>query len=275
MSPQNKQQNENIQTKQNNYTHSLVAGGFSGFGAGLACFWFEGLKKRAQSNQPSPNFFKLGPRLWLRESFRGALSSALTNTPTSVAQQVSAHFFEAQNITHTLAGKTISMAFSGALGGISSTVIGNIVLEQQLKKISPKEALINLNAQGSTRIFKGLIPTMGRESVFGWCYLDAMPRAGNYATTHWGPYYSLPAQIGVGIWGSLVSHPLDTVATCMQQFNCNIVSATKKLWQEDGVRSFYKGAGWRIGVFVTGSLANKELKSLALDTLEQHSGPDY
>lgn len=272
MSPHNKLQNEETKTKQSNYTHSLIAAGVSGFGAGLGGFFFEGMKKRAQSNQPTPNFFKLGPRLWLQESFRGIWSAALTNTPASVAQQVSAHFFEAQNMTHTLAGKTISMAFSGALGGIPAAMIGNIVLEQQLKKIGPKEAFIKLSTQGSTRILKGLIPTMARESVFGWCYLDAMPRAGDYATTHWGSCYSLPTQILVGISGSLVSHPFDTVATCMQQFNCSTIPAVKKLWQENGLRSFYKGASWRMGVFITGSMINKELKALTLDTLEEHHG---
>ncbi len=250
---------------------SLIAAGVSGFFAGYAGFPFESIKKRLQSNQALPSAHNMGLRIWLRESFRGVGSYALTNIPASVAQQMTNHYFEEQTtISHTLAGKTIQVVISGAVGGIPATIIGNTLLEQQLKQIKPTQALVNLVKEGGVmRPLRGVVMTMVRESMFGFCYLKAMDDAGQYATKHWGPSYALPAQVTVGITGSLLSHPFDTIATTMQRYNYASVSeAAQHLWRQNKSMAFFKGGLARVGLFTSTMWVINRTKQAVLEQFE-------
>ena len=250
-------------------THAFIAGGASALAAGYSCFIFEGIKKRLQSNQPLPNLMKSGPKIWLKESFRGSTSFAWSSIPSTVIQQMTSNYCKEQNLSHTLSGKTIEAIFAGALGGFPATIIGNLLLEQQLKKTGPKEAFFNLLTQGNTRIFRGLTLVMTREAMFGFCYLKGMQDAGNYASTHYGASYVLPAQLCVGILGSLASHPADTIATTMQQYNYSrISSATEHLWKENKAKAFFKGGAARIGLFSMAMLVIGDVQEKVLSTLE-------
>ena len=248
--------------------NSMIAAGASGFSAGYVGFFFEGIKKRLQSNQSIPNPMKLGLNVWARESFRGAGSFAVSCIPASMLQQMASHYFEKQNTTNTYLGKISEAVVSGALGGIPSAVIGNVLLEQQLKKVGPKEAFSSLLPQGVSRAFRGVSPLMAKESIFGLCYLKAMDDAADYASKHFGSSYAIPAQVTVGILGSLASHPFDTMATVMQQFNSSAVDASKRLWQEGGIKSFYKGGAARIGLFSSTMIVINKTKAAVLEQLE-------
>lgn len=263
--------NSSSKNAHHNHTHSLVAAGVSGFFAGYAGFPFEGLKKRLQSNQSLPNVYQMGIRLWFKESFRGVGSYAFSNIPASVAQQMTNHYFEQQTtLSDTFVGKTIQVIFSGAVGGIPATLIGNTLLEQQLKKITTKEAFFNLiNEHGYTRLFRGASMTMVREAMFGFCYLKAMDDASQYATSQWGSAYALPAQMSVGVCGSLLSHPFDTIATTMQRYNYrSIYQASEYLWNQNKMTAFYKGGLARVGLFTSTMWVINKSKQMVLEQLE-------
>jgi len=250
------------------YQNSMIAAGGSGFSAGYAGFFFEGIKKRLQSNQSIPNPMKLGINVWARESFRGAGSFAVSCIPASMLQQMASHYFEKQNTSNTYLGKIGEAVFSGALGGIPSAAIGNVLLKQQMGGIGPKEALSELLPQGVSRVFRGTLPLMVKESIFGLCYLKVMDDAADYASKHFGESYVIPAQVTVGILGSLASHPFDTMATVMQQFNSNALDASKRLWQEGGIKSFYKGGAARIGLFSSTMVVINKTKAAILEQLD-------
>lgn len=257
-------------TRHHTQAQSLVAAGVSGFFAGYAGFPFESVKKRLQSNQPLPNA-NMGIRLWFKESFRGVGSYALTNIPASVVQQMTNHYFEEQTtISHTLAGKTIQVVIAGGVGGVPATIIGNTLLEQQLKKIKPTEALSNLLKEGGyTRLLRGASMTMVREAMFGFCYLKAMDDASQYASSHWGPAYAIPAQVTVGVVGSLLSHPFDTIATTMQRYNyTGVREAAEHLWRQNKSSAFFKGAMARVGLFTSTMWVINKTKQTVLEQFE-------
>lgn len=267
MSPNNEQKNQSTE----NYGNSLIAAGASGLAGAYASFFFEGMKKRLQSNQALPQFnLSLFP--WIKESFRGSSSFACSLVPTSIIQQMTHHYFSNQNSSNEIA-ETI---FSGALGGFASTMVENIVLQQQLKKCGPKEACSDLLSQGKTRLFRGLPLIMSREAFFGFSYLQGAKQAAHYATTNYGPEYALPAKLMVGALGSLVSHPFDTVATTMQHRGYSkSKEAVKHLWRENGVKAFYKGGFARIGLFTTAMLTIDEVQSTVLNELNGKSTPKF
>ena len=255
--------------KHTSHMHSLVAGGISGGAAGYAGFYFEGLKKRLQSDQRIPNRTSLSLNTWVKESFRGAGTYALCNIPATVVQKMASNFLNKQLVSNTAIGQAATAIISGGLGGIPAAFLGNILLEQQLKSIGPVEAFSNLMTHGISRLFRGVSLVMIREAMFGFCYLKGVNEAGNYASTHFGPMFSLPAQLAVGALGSLASHPFDTVATTMQRYDYkNIKDAGTYLWKENGVKAFYKGGAARIGLFTTTMLTLNKVQQSVLDVLD-------
>ena len=65
----------------------------------------------------------------------------------------------------------------------------------------------------------------------------------------WAPHYHL-ATSGGGVLASVLSHPMDTIKTCMQgdihgENYGSIVQTGSKLYKEGGVGAFYRGVGWR------------------------------
>ena len=257
-----------------NYVHTLVAAGISGGCGAYASFFFEGAKKRLQSNQKLPNLKNIGPYIWLKESFRGSSGFAGSLIPTSIIQQMTSHYFEEKKLSYTLMGRTIEIVCSGGLGGIFSTMVENLVLEQQMTKTGPKDAFFNLLKQGNTRIFRGLPLVMSREAIFGFCYLKGADEASNYAATNFVAYYAIPAQLAVGAIGSLISHPFDTTATTMQRYGFNsMLTSAKHLWNENKVKSFYKGGAMRIGLFTTAMLTIKNTQEITMRALEDEHQP--
>lgn len=230
---------------------SAMAAGTSGFVGAYASFFFEGIKKRLQSNQKIPAVNTLGLNGWLKESFRGSSGFAASLVPTSIIQQMLSYHFK-NNPPQSEFLKTTEPLLSGAVGGIASTFAENVILTQQMKKIGPADAISSMYAEGYFRIFRGLPMIMCREGVFGFCYLKAANEASNYATQNYGPAFSWPAKLLVGIAGSLASHPFDTTATTMQRNGySNILDAVNHLRNENGWRAFYKGGGARVALFTT------------------------
>jgi len=261
---------QNTSNKDTSHLNSLVAAGTSGLAGAYASFFFEGTKKRLQSNQSLPNPMKSGAKIWFKESFRGSGSFAGSLVPTSIIQRMTSHYFEEKNLSNTFAGKAAETISSGALGGLASTVVENMVLEQQLKKVGPKDAFMSLIGQGYTRIYRGLPVIMAREAIFGVCYLKGADEAGKYATANFGAAYDIPARLTVGVLGSLASHPLDTIATTMQhQGYANVSDAVAHLRKENGIKAFYKGGAARIGLFTTAMLVISKTNEVVSDKLNE------
>ena len=96
---------QDTKNKSTNYVNSLIAAGTSGAAGAYASFFFEGTKKRLQSNQSLPNPIKLGGKIWFKESFRGSGSFAGSLVPTSIIQRMTSHYFEEKNLSNTFAGE--------------------------------------------------------------------------------------------------------------------------------------------------------------------------
>lgn len=252
------------------YAQKLGIAAAGGQSAALTAFLFEGTKKRIQSGQSLPSLSKLGPLGWVRESFRGVSSFSGSLVPTCMLQTTVEYQLKQRNLTDTQAGKVAENLISGAAGGFASTLVENIILSQQLNKTGPAAAIKNLLAEGPTRPFRGLPLIAGREAVFGFCYMKGATEAGNYAANHYGEAYVMPAKLAVGIAGSIVSQPFDTMATTMQTNGYrNSSSAVKHLWQEKGSRAFFSGGLARVGLFTTAMLTIEKVTQAGIDQCEK------
>ena len=262
--------NTSEQTVSNHqYINVLIAGGVSGFTGAFTTFFFAAGKKRRQSGQAFPSISELGPRKWVRETFRGSIGNSVLLTPTAVIQQLSDQYWKQQGSANP-SNQIAATLFSGAVGGVASTVVENMLLQQQIKKASASQALISLYEQSPTRIFRGMQMIMLREAIFGWCYLSGVVQAGNYAAEHYGARYRMPVQILVGMMGALVSHPFDTTATTMQQHGYTKTRhAVQHLLREpNAIKAFYKGGLMRMGLFTTGIIVVSNTRQAVMNQLQ-------
>src|SRR3990167_9608879 len=152
------------------YQNTFIASSISGFCGAYSAFFFEATKKRLQSNQHLPSLSSMGLYRWSRETFRGSISFSLCMTPTMVVQQLLDTYFK-NNFTQSSLVSNVSALFSGALGGVVSTLVENILLFQQLTKKNGRDAFFILMNESRFRLFRGLWLIMFREAIFGFCYL--------------------------------------------------------------------------------------------------------
>jgi solute carrier family 25 (mitochondrial citrate transporter), member 1 len=147
---------------------------------------------------------------------------------------------------------------SAALGGVSGAFFASpvelVMIQQQINggtSVGTFMTILNRN-----KIFRGLLPTIARDSIYVTGMLGVTPVVQNYLVENQdfsvsaaGFYASL---IG-GVLAALPSHPFDIMKTCMQAKNLNapkdeILSmrgTLKRLYNEGGVRRIYSGAAWR------------------------------
>ncbi len=261
-------QNEQITLNQH-YANTLIAAGSSGFIGAFSTFIFASIKKRLQSGQALPSITKMGPRAWLAETFRGSINYSFCFTPPSVIQQMSDEYGKEKDGSGNESSQLLKTLFSGAIGGIASTVIENILLQQQLQKATASQATMALINQSSTRLFRGIKLIMIREAMFGYCYLKGVKQAGNYATQHFGENYVAPAQIIVGILGALASHPVDTTATIMQRYDYTTKQAARHLMEQPNpLKSFYRGGLTRVCLFTTAVFVISRTQQAVMTRLE-------
>jgi len=265
--PKSSEEQTEADVKKPRLMNTIIAAFAGGVAGGYASFIFEGMKKRLQSNQTLPNPLNMTTYKWLRESFRGANAFTCSLVPTGIFQQVTKHVLEEKGIAHTPMGETIGNVAAGAVGGVASAGVENVILWQQLGKSGPYEAIQRLFSESPTAIFRGIFPVMAREAMFGVCYLKLAGEAGKYAKENFGNRYELPAQIVVGTIGSLASHPFDTTATTMQKYKFTFSQAVTHLWEEGGLGSFYKGCAARVFLFTTAMMVISQTSEKVLSRL--------
>ncbi len=95
--------------------------------------------------------------------------------------------------------------------------------------------------------------TMGRESIFTAGYLGFGPALIRTLHETYG-FTETQAKVGgavpAGILAAALSHPMDTIKTCMQgdmdrKVYGGVMDTARRLHQEGGVARFFNGGGWR------------------------------
>ena len=175
---------------------------------------------------------------------------------------------------------------AGFLGGVGSGVACapmELVLIQQQRfgtplLATPGKILSVCGSQPAGGLFRGFLMACGREGLFTSGYMGVAPSLGAYLREDQGcsPYVAkMGGSIFSGILAASVSHPLDTVKTCMQgdiqKEKYGTVSQTfSALLKEEGPVRFFRGWTWRTGRMCIAMFLMNECRLVLGPTLFPH-----
>eukprot|EP01127_Copromyxa_protea_P013554 TRINITY_DN366_c0_g1_i1.p1 TRINITY_DN366_c0_g1~~TRINITY_DN366_c0_g1_i1.p1 ORF type:complete len:283 (+),score=38.08 TRINITY_DN366_c0_g1_i1:182-1030(+) len=149
----------------------------------------------------------------------------------------------------------------GAISGIACAPMELVMIQQQRWGGNILATPARLASTFGLSIFsRGLITSSGREGLFCAGYLGISPvvarnlsekyNCSNYVANIWGA-------VMAGLISSALSHPFDTIKTCMQgdverKTYTTMTQSGLTLYKEGGMLRLYRGWGWRAGRAVVG-----------------------
>ena len=194
-----------------------------------------------------------------RVLYRGAAVSATNMAVLTGIQFPIANFFG--NIigtpgTERTPFQTIAAGFGGgAVSGIACAPMELTMVQQQRFGGSLLGTAGGIIKRSAPDIFRGFVTSSGREAVFAAGYIGIGPELGKWLREEKG--FSVAASkfsgsVGAGLIAATLSHPLDTIKTCMQgdvkrEKYTTLTKTARTLLQEGGHASFFRGWTWRVG----------------------------
>ena len=211
-------------------------------------------KNAAQQGLP----FTLNPKLM----YRGLLASI-----SNMAALTAIQFFGTGLIKRAIVGnedraltssETLVSAFAG--GAISGVVCGPLELtmiqQQRFGKNIIQTPSGIIRETGILGMCRGMIPAITREGIFTCGYLGMTPLLEQKISKN-EAFASIPrpiVQFGCSMTAGLVasglSHPADTIKTCMQgdiqqKTYTRAISGLRLIINRDGIQGLYRGFFWR------------------------------
>jgi hypothetical protein len=160
---------------------------------------------------------------------------------------------EARNLT--LAEEMMAGIGAGTISGLAGSPLELVMIQQQRRGTSVGQTLRNIVAN-PVNIYRGFWGAATREALWTCGYLSIPPIVRrnlmeNYPETFpTNQVARIPAALLGGLFACYLSHPFDTVKTCMQgdierKTYGSFTQTAAKIWSESGVYGFYRGATFR------------------------------
>jgi len=153
-------------------------------------------------------------------------------------------------------GENILSGFTGgALSGLICCPMELVMIQQQRwgGNIIGTPARIMAN-NGVIGLGRGMVTSVGREAVFTAGMLGLAPSIQNILVKNDVNSYAAGVTGAVcgGVMAATISHPLDTVKTCMQgdieqKTYSSFTRSLNAIYAERGLQRMYSGWGWRCG----------------------------
>lgn len=153
-------------------------------------------------------------------------------------------------------GENILSGFSGgALSGLVCCPMELVMIQQQRwggNIVSTPARIVASN--GISGLARGMVTSVGREAVFTAGMLGLAPSIQNILVKNDVNSYAagITGAICGGVMAATISHPLDTVKTCMQgdieqKTYTSFSRSLNAIYAERGLSRMFSGWGWRCG----------------------------
>ncbi len=241
-----------------NVASSIVAGTAISY----TTFPLEGYKKYLQSKQGTKFF-----------PFRGANVFAANIVPTNTVQWLTNQGLkQVMPQSHSLALGWLASFTCGVTGAITATFVENTIIRQQVLKTGPIHAIKDMLAVSPLRPWKSYLGISARDGIFTLCMMNVAPNAVRFAQEKFGlsPFVQGAAFCTATFIGAATSHPVDTIATNLQKSHEKKSYATvaREIYQEDGIKGFYRGFMFRLGLFTAFAAGLPYVKGLAEQAID-------
>mmetsp|Transcript_37403 Transcript_37403/g.74077 ORF Transcript_37403/g.74077 Transcript_37403/m.74077 type:complete len:176 (+) Transcript_37403:99-626(+) len=148
------------------------------------------------------------------------------------------------------------------MSGVACAPMELVLVQQQRfgKSLLETPEIVLREGGGGSGLMRGLVTSCGREGLFTAGYMGLGPALSqklrddppSFLPAMSGPVAKLWGAIGSGVIAATLSHPLDTVKTCMQgdiqrQKYGTLTQTCKVLYSEGGPLRFFTGWSWRTG----------------------------
>jgi solute carrier family 25 carnitine/acylcarnitine transporter 20/29 len=216
--------------------------------------------------------FTLNPRILYRGLLMSVTNmSILTGAQFPLTGAVSRVFTRGQERKLSSAEQVGAGFLGGALSGVVCAPMELVMIQQQRNGGSLFfQAGRVLSEHGPSTLFRGLATSCGREGMFTAGCLGLAPVLAEKLHSDFGVESKLGSFLGAccaGIVAATLSHPLDTIKTCLQgdvaQKKYKSMPETySTLMKEGGVGRFFTGWGWRTGrmicaIFIMGQCKDR------------------
>lgn len=147
-------------------------------------------------------------------------------------------------------------ASAGLLSALVVSPIELVMIQQQKFGTSLLRTPLELvNAHGLSVLGRAITVTCGRESVYTAGLLGLGPVIKRYSQESLGASNTtagIMGAVGAGFLVATISHPLDTIKTCLQgDVKCvkyrGLAQTALELYSEGGLLRLFSGWGWRTG----------------------------
>jgi Mitochondrial carrier protein len=153
----------------------------------------------------------------------------------------------------------------GIAAGATSALVGSplelIMIQQQRKGEGTVATMRNIASQSPMTFTRGFTGAMIRESLWTCGYLSIPPVVRRTLMESYPDQFPtnntarVPAALLGGLFACYLTHPADTIKTCMQgdierKVYGNIFQTASKIWSESSLPGFYRGATFRYGRMV-------------------------
>jgi solute carrier family 25 carnitine/acylcarnitine transporter 20/29 len=253
-----------------NATQNLGLGMLSGVCSKLCNYPLLSWKNASQQSLP----ISLTPAV----VYRGLPMACLNLGGTTAVQFWTTGFFQnvvSSDVRHMTSSEQMLGSFLGGVAsGVPCSLWELIMIQQQRYGGSVVSAPARIVSEfGAATLLRGVVPTMGRESLYTMAMLGVTPLMQQAMVEEFGMDPNVGLAVGAlagSFFSATLTHPMDTVKTCMQG-DCeqnkytNIRGTGQSLVDEFGVRAgLFKGLAWRISLITTTFfLVNKFKQELA------------
>lgn len=150
---------------------------------------------------------------------------------------------------------------AGSISALVGSPLELIMIQQQRKGTNTLKTIQNIASNSLMNISRGFIGCMTREALWTCGYLSIPPVVRRTLMTNYPNEFPdnnrarVPAALLGGLFACYLTHPFDTIKTCMQgdierTTYSTFTSTASLLYKENGIRAFYRGATFRYGRMV-------------------------
>jgi len=150
---------------------------------------------------------------------------------------------------------------AGSVSALVGSPLELIMIQQQRKGGATVATVQNIVSSGVANMGRGFTGAMIREALWTCGYLSIPPVVRRTLMDNYPDQFPtnnharIPAALLGGLFACYMTHPFDTMKTCMQGdierlTYGSMTQTASKLWAESGLPGFYRGATFRYGRMV-------------------------